>query len=177
MNTRNHIFFYTASFNQFNLIIFILIISFISCNHYDSIQTGGRESTENGRSHHSGEDCMNCHHDPSNGASSSGYWWYIAGTAYNNDGSIAKSGTVEFWSALDSTTTLVHSLPVDRNGNFYTSKIIDFKGGIYPKVISTSGSLLSDTIMVQAVTFSNASCNSCHGHNYDGRNQPHVTFK
>ena len=42
-----------------------------------------------------------------------------------------------------------------------------------PKMISSNG----DTSMTQAVVFNNASCNSCHGNNFDGRNQPHITFK
>ncbi len=155
------------------LLFFLCSLILISCNHYDSITASGRESTPGGRSHNEGRDCMSCHHDGTSSASNSGTWWYIAGTAYNSNGSVASSGKVEFWSSIDSAASLIYSLPVDKNGNFYTSKIINFKTGLYPKVISSNG----DTSMTQAVVFNNASCNSCHGNNADFRNQPKVKFK
>ena len=164
------------SLKKFNLLIFLISVSFISCNHYDAIQTGMKESAANGKSHHHGDDCMSCHHDPYNGASSSGRWWYFAGTAYNNDGSIATSGTVELWSDSLATKTLIYSVPIDRDGNFFTAKIIDFKAGFYPKLVSNITN--ADTLMkLQMVTFSNTSCNGCHGHNADGTNQPVVKFR
>ena len=151
----------------------MIAIILVSCNHYDSITKNVRDSSGGEKSHNAGKDCMTCHHDNYNEASGEGKWWYIAGTAYNKNGTILTSGKVEFWSSLDPKAILVLTLPVDREGNFYTSKIIDFKSGLFPKVISANG----DTIMAQAVTFGNASCNSCHGNNTDGKNLPHVTFK
>lgn len=166
-----------SSSKRNSFFIFIFSISFISCNHYDSIQADGKESIDGGRSHNAGSDCMTCHHDNSNSASSSGTWWYFAGTAYNYDGSLATSGRVELWSDSLAQGTLIYSVPIDRDGNFFTSKIFDFKKGVYPKLVS-GNNVLNDTIMKpQLVSFSTASCNSCHGNNSDGRNQPRVTFK
>lgn len=161
--------------SQINALLFLISVSILtSCNHYDSIQKSGRESGTGEKSHNAGQDCMSCHHSINNEASGEGNWWYIAGTAYNKNGTIATSGKVEFWSTSDiSTAKLVCTLTIDREGNFYTSKIIDFKSGLYPKMISANG----DTSMSSAVTFTNASCNSCHGNNADGRNQSHVKFK
>jgi len=158
---------------KYKTLLFFSVIIFISCNHYDSITKSGRESTSSEKSHNAGKDCMSCHHDNNNEGSGEGKWWYIAGTAYNKNGTIATSGRVEFWDAVDTPHALICSLTIDREGNFYTSKIIDFKTGLYPKMISSNG----DTSMTQAVVFNNASCNSCHGNNFDGRNQPHITFK
>lgn len=171
--------------NKIIILIVLTQLILIGCNHYDSIQTSGRESAAGERSHNAGKDCMSCHHDPSSGASSSDKWWYIAGTAYSRYGSILTSGTVQFWTAPADTSgpkgNLVYSLPIDRSGNFYTSKIINFGNGLFPYVISSTG----DTCMIQSVVYNGspypnsqgASCNSCHGNNGDGRNLQHVTFK
>jgi len=162
---------------KFKLVLLFIILSIIACNHYDSIQKSGRESASGGKSHNAGRDCMSCHHDASNSASSSGTWWYFAGTAYNLDGTIATSGKVELWSDSLAQGTLIYSVPIDRDGNFYTAKIFDFKNGVYPKLVSNISSQ-HDTIMKPLlVTFNNASCNSCHGHNFDGNHQAGVTFR
>ncbi len=174
-----------------NIIFSLFLISLItlvitSCNHYDSIQSSGKESKANGRSHNAGQNCISCHNDNSNEASSSGRWWYFAGTAYNKSGTIASNGgKVELWSNisakaiatghLDSlslaTGTKIYSVEVDREGNFYTSKIFDMRKGFYPRMVAANN---TDTIMTTITA--NGACNSCHGHNADNQNQLHVIF-
>lgn len=166
-----------TSASKFKLSFFMIAIILVSCNHYDSIKTSGKESTSGGKSHNSGQDCMKCHHDNSSEASSSGTWWYFAGTAYNNDGTPATSGKVELWSDSLAQATLIYSVPIDRNGNFFTSKIFDFKSGVYPKLVSSISSAHDAIMKPHLVSFNNASCNSCHGNNSDGTNQPKVKFK
>lgn len=168
------------------IVLFVTsIVSVIACNHYDEIKASGRESSALERSHNPGEDCGGCHNDNSNGASSN--WWYFSGTAYNSNYSPAASGgRIELWTKisanaiatghLDSislaTGNRLYSVEIDRSGNFYTSKIINFEGGFYSRLVSNSG---KDTIMIKPC-LSNTSCNSCHGHNFDGTNQPKLTF-
>lgn len=171
----------TMNFKNRYLILLLAASIFISCNHYDAIQKEVRESSANDdESHKEGEDCMSCHHDNGNEASEEGKWWYFAGTAYNSNGTIAKSGgRVELWTNYDTVAHVVsgeklYSVSVDKKGNFYTSKIIDFKGGFYVRLVSNSN---LDTTMSTKITIGNTSCNSCHGNNYDGRNQPHLKFK
>jgi hypothetical protein len=155
--------------------LFTAAIFAIGCNHYTAIQSNAQDSSPNGKSHNAGEDCMKCHHDPTSGASSEGKWWYFAGTAYSPFGGTAAGGRVELWSDLDSngnvTGKLYYSVPVDKNGNFYSSKIIDFGGGFYPRIVSSSG---TSSVMLQKVTMSNTGCNSCHGHDADGNNQARI---
>lgn len=166
-----------TSSTKFIFFLIAIIVLFISCSHYDSIQTSGRESVAGEKSHNAGKDCMSCHHDNSSSASSSGTWWYFAGTAYNADGSIATSGRVELWSDSLAQKTLIYSVPIDRGGNFYTSKIFNFGNSVYPKLVSDINAAFDTIMKPQLVTFSSSSCNSCHSHNTDGRNQPHITFR
>lgn len=147
-----------------------LIVVVSGCNHYDDIQRSGIVSSQDEESHNEGQNCMTCHHDSKNEASEK--WWYVAGTLYedNAGNNEAKEGLVQLWTGPLATGTLLCSLPLDKEGNFYTQKIIDFQGGYFPIVIYKN-----DTFpMPEKVTgnFLNESCNSCHGNNANGKNTP-----
>jgi hypothetical protein len=130
--------------------------------HYDEIQKNGKESTASEDSHNAGQNCMRCHHDERNEASGTGTWWYFAGTAYTSNGSVVKSGgVVELWSEAGGKGNLIYKVPIDKAGNFYTSKIIDLRGGFFPRIISNNG---QDTSMSQKATgLVDGACNNCHG--------------
>jgi hypothetical protein len=139
---------------------FILIMVFVvvqSCSHYDEIQQNGMESTADGDSHNAGRNCMSCHHEAGNEAY--GLWWYIAGTAFKDDHHVANSGgTVELWTQPNRNGEHLYTLKIDRSGNFYTQKIINFKRGFYPVLISPNGDIKAMTTQI-----TEGACNSCHG--------------
>jgi hypothetical protein len=155
--------------------LFLLTIVLIgACSHYDELQKNGKESTLTARSHNAGEDCMTCHHDA--GSEAYSRWWYVAGTAYSSDGTIAASaGEVQLWTGPRATGSLIYKLPIDENGNFYTEKIINFRGGYFPVIISANDTFA----MSEMVNGDNIykSCNNCHGHNGNDLNTPAITLK
>lgn len=134
--------------------VFSLFI--IACSHYDQLQKNGKESKASGKSHNAGQDCMKCHNDNSNEASSEA-WWYVAGTVYTASGSINTNARIEIWSEPEAKGYKITSLPADKNGNFYTEKILKFNNGSYPIAISGNDT----TYMISA--FNGQGCNSCHG--------------
>jgi hypothetical protein len=149
-------------FNKNSLVWALTIatmFSVIACSHYDEWQRNGIVSTSGSGSHNAGQDCMRCHHDSKNEAS--GKWWNAAGTIFSGGGAPASSaGTVQLWTGPNATGKLVYNLPIDRNGNFYTQKISNFRDGYFPIVISGN-----DTVfMPEKVSGSDVykSCNNCH---------------
>jgi len=53
---------------------------------------------------------------------------------------------------------MIATIEVDASGNFFTTESVDFSGGLYPSVISTSG---QSSYMSASVN--TGDCNSCHG--------------
>lgn len=138
------------------VLILIVILVINACTHTNDIELDLKESSANKESHYAGLDCMSCHHDSKNEASEK--WWYVAGTAYNTDGKINTNGSIELWSGKNSTGTLLKRIYVDKSGNFYTNKIINFVGGCYPVAVSATGNRTA----MQSI-FNGQGCNSCHG--------------
>lgn len=128
----------------------------IACSHYDDLQKSGVESSSSASSHNNGQDCMKCHNSPSNEASSEA-WWNVAGSVYKANGSANTNARIELWSEPNGKGFRILGLNADKNGNFYTEKIVNFNKGCYPIAISGS-----DTIAMGA-QFVGGGCNSCHG--------------
>lgn len=140
--------------------LFALVVLAISCSHYDELMTKGAQS-ETGveESHNPGQNCMQCHNQNGNEAVREGGWWNIAGTAFEKQNEPAQEGFIQLWTGPNQTGALVYELPIDKLGNFYTAKIVDFKGGFYPVLLDKDkkwrkkmGSLIQT-----------GACNSCHG--------------
>lgn len=144
------------------LIIFTIIAVISSCNHYDELQKNAKESMAgDDESHNAGQNCMSCHNKGGfNEAVQDGGWWNIAGTAFNG-ANYAKDGSVELWTEANRTGTLIYKLSIDDLGNFYTGKIVNFRGGAFPVLIDKNGNIKK---AMQSSTV-NGSCNSCHGIN------------
>jgi hypothetical protein len=142
------------------LVIFALVLFISGCSHFDEIQKSAKESMAgDDESHNSGQNCMSCHNQGGiNEAVQEGGWWNIAGTAYKL-GNTANEGTVELWTGPNRTGSLIYKLAIDELGNFYTAKIIHFKGGAFPVLIDKNGNMNK---AMQSSTL-NGSCNSCHG--------------
>jgi cytochrome c553 len=144
------------------LIISILGISLFvtACSHYDEIQKNAKESMAgDDESHNSGQNCMSCHNKGGNSeAVREGGWWNIAGTAYQS-GRVAREGSVELWTGPNRTGSLIYKLTIDELGNFYTGKIVNFRGGVFPILVDKNGNMIK---AMQSSTL-NGACNSCHG--------------
>ncbi len=105
-------------------------------------------------SHHSGQNCMDCHVSGNSGEG----WFTVAGTVYDNTLNVTyPNALVELYTGPNSTGTLITTIEVDALGNFYTTKSVDLKEGLYPTVVGNSES----TVMAGAIT--TGQCNQCHG--------------
>lgn len=141
----------------FTLVVLWSGLTLQSCSHYDEIMKNGKESSPGENSHNAGRNCMSCHNDNSNEASEK--WWYVAGTVFKDDKKVSEaSGSIELWTQPNRAGELLYKLPVDKSGNFYTAKIINFKGGFYPVFVGNNQKTKEMTTKT-----SNGSCNSCHG--------------
>lgn len=105
-------------------------------------------------SHKAGQDCMICHVSGGDGEG----WFTVAGTVYESGlTSIYPNATVKLYTGSNGTGDLVSTVEVDQNGNFYTTKIIDFGTGLYILVEGNT----STKNMYASIT--SGKCNSCHG--------------
>lgn len=146
--------------NRYYILFTFIVFSFlVACSHYDELQKNSKESKAGeDESHNTGQDCMSCHNNSSNEASSEG-WWNVAGSVFSNN-SPANNVTVELWSEPKGKGYKIVSLTSDKKGNFYTNKIINFNGGCYVKVTDGTKVKYMDQIFA-----GNKSCSSttCHG--------------
>ena len=106
------------------------------------------------RSHNMGMNCMNCHNENGTGDG----WFEIAGTVYDSSQINTYPGaTVKLYTGPNGSGTLVYTIEVDTKGNFHTTEMIDFSGGLHPVVVGNAGSKsMTSTISI-------GDCNSCHG--------------
>jgi hypothetical protein len=136
------------------LLLIIALIASFSCSK-KTAGTGLLTSAYNDtRSHDVGTACLSCHN---NGGSNS-YWFYAAGTVYKPDTSLLNPNcTVYLFTKGNGGGTLIALMPVDAKGNFYTTTIFDYQGGLYPGVKSPSGE-----VRYMQNNTTNGDCNSCH---------------
>jgi hypothetical protein len=99
---------------------------------------------------------MDCHYDGNNP-----YVYTVAGTVYqlNDFNSIYPDATINFYSGPNGTGTLVGTMEVDANGNFYTTQAMDFSTGVYPVIEGTAG----EPLIYMGNFITHGECNSCHG--------------
>ena len=132
------------------------MIAFQSCDR-DENETKISSFTSN-ESHKAGENCMACHVSGGDGEG----FFKVAGTVYNEQNtSVYPGATIKLYDGPNSTGTLVASIQVDENGNFYSTEDIDFSSGLYPSVVGSN----STEHMPSATT--TGACNSCHGGSVD----------
>jgi 5-hydroxyisourate hydrolase-like protein (transthyretin family) len=139
-------------------ILVLLAISVIFLNSCsESVSSNGEtkiSSFSDDDSHNNGQNCMGCH---LSGGSGEG-WFKTAGTVYDTTGTKPSAGaTIKLYTKLNGEGTLVKTIQVDKNGNFYSTEIVDFESGLYPVVISAS-----NTIKYMPQATSSGACNSCH---------------
>lgn len=132
---------------------FFACIAIYSCTHVSGtfISTHGSMA---GRSMK--DDCMQCHLP---GATEGAF--SVAGTVFRGNGTTRDpNGTVYLFAkpnAYDTKDSIITTIEVDGNGNFYSTHPYDLSAGFYPAVIS------GDTLHHMQSMTNVGSCNSCHG--------------
>jgi len=110
-------------------------------------------SFNSNESHNMGENCMNCHKKGGDGEGI----FTIAGTVYDAaQTSTFPNATVKIYTGSNASGSLVANLEVDKNGNFYTTKSIDFGNKLYALVEGNNGPKYMQS------GISSGACNSCH---------------
>ncbi|RJP61788.1 MAG: hypothetical protein C4539_19260 [Ignavibacteriales bacterium] len=108
---------------------------------------GPKTSSYNSSSHKEGKSCIGCH-----------YQAEVFGTVYNSDQRETVSNVIiKFSTASDSSGVIMSSLEADKNGNFYTTEKIKYKG-LYTLVQRSDG---TNTLYMQTPVES-GDCNKCH---------------
>jgi len=136
----------------------ILIISgslVSSCSHYEM----GKKETKiseigDDESHNNGRNCMDCHKTGGEGEG----WFQAAGSVYKSDKQTHNpNGKIYLFTDPDGQGTLKYTFEVDGEGNFYTTKTINFEGGLYPVHENTKGvkKFMQSPII-------SGQCQSCH---------------
>jgi hypothetical protein len=111
-------------------------------------------SHNSSKSHNMGQNCMNCHKQ---GGSGEG-WFNIAGTVYDSlKISTYPNATVNLYTGPNGTGSLKYTIDVDAFGNFYTTRSIDFSGGLYASVQGASSTKYMSSVITTG------QCNGCHG--------------
>lgn len=112
-------------------------------------QAGGTSS------HKAGENCMHCHqvYGPGPGL------FTAAGTAFTPGGTPQTGGTLELRTGPAGSGDLVLSVPVDANGNFYTTAALPLPDQqLFPTVLSPDG----ERYNAMPFPTASAACNMCH---------------
>lgn len=138
--------------SSINLIALFFITGLLnSCEE----QFTGKFSTYNSQgSHNVGMDCKQCHYKGGEGE----YDWEVAGTVYNETGTLTKPNTtIKLYTGFYGTGKLKYTIEVDAYGNFYTTKNIRFGSGLFPSIVGDS------ITKHMSAPITTGSCNSCHG--------------
>ena len=112
------------------LISSLLMIVLQSCEKESENENESKISSNgSNNSHHTGQDCMNCHKQSGSGEG----WFVVAGSVYNSLKTIAyPNPTVKLYTGPNGTGTLKYTIQGDALGNFFTTASIDFGSGLYP---------------------------------------------
>ena len=138
------------------LLVAIMLSSLFACSDDmggddDVMKVSKNDSFD---SHNAGQTCQDCHR---NGGNGSGIFT-VAGTVYqmNNLDQVYPNTTIHLYTQPNGQGSLVTSIEVDANGNFYTTADINWGAGLYTAVTSVMGT----NYMSSSVD--RGDCNSCH---------------
>ena len=163
--------------NLAGVLFLILVFQISGCSSEDAFTGGGYDNednlntveapiarekiSQNGSTishtdNRRGRNCMDCHFEGNNP-----YIYTVAGTVYQLDdlNAVYPDATIKLYSDANGAGTLLATIEVDSNGNFYTTQPMDFSGGVYPVVEGNAGE--PPIYMGNFVT--TGRCNSCHG--------------
>ncbi|NOT51790.1 MAG: hypothetical protein HOP10_11005 [Chitinophagaceae bacterium] len=137
------------------LVTFVILFS-QSCDTEADKSNASRHGES--KSHLSGYACMYCHQP--NGQSKNKF--SVAGTILNEARSaIQPTAVIKLYTKSKGQGKLIATIKTDALGNFYTTKEIDFKAGLFPTLLGTPG-VKEDTKHMKRRIF-NGNCNGCHG--------------
>jgi len=105
-----------------------------------------------GRSHNTGQNCMNCHYQEGPGAG----WYSLAGSVSGN----YQNHSIRVFDALSQ--DLLATVEVDLLGNFYTTESINFSNGTTVDIVDGQGQV----IKAMSTIVTNGQCNLCHNNNF-----------
>jgi len=125
----------------------------LSCEKEKGEQIDATSTSTSAKSHNTGQNCQNCHKSGGQGDG----WFNVAGSVYNNTQTVPYiTAKVQLRTAAAGGGNLIKEIPVDMNGNFYTTNPVDFGTGLYVSVVGgTVTKYMGDKITTGA-------CNSCH---------------
>jgi hypothetical protein len=127
---------------------------FTACEKEEGENETRISSYHSDESHHTGENCMNCH---SSGGPGEG-WFTIAGTVYAEDQSTPyPNATIRLYTGSGESGSLKATVEVDQKGNFYTTENIDFGDGLYAVSEGETSTKNMGTLLTTG------KCNQCHG--------------
>ncbi|HMK05439.1 MAG TPA: hypothetical protein VK489_14660 [Ferruginibacter sp.] len=113
-------------------------------------------------SHFFGLNCQSCH---VKGRKGSGCFT-VAGSVFDEDRSkIYKNPVVKLYTQPRGGGKLVATLTGDKLGNFFTTKEIDFGGGLFATLVGTPG--VKEPIKHMLRPIFTGDCNNCHGKNFE----------
>lgn len=139
------------------LLAALLSSSVVACGGAsETASAGGPSSSHYGGtySHRAGENCVGCHRPGRDGVG----WFTVAGTVYEPNLSVVNPDTtVRLFTGPGATGTLVGTIEVDALGNFYTTRPIDFSGGLYPVLYG------KQDVEYKALVTTSGECSRCHG--------------
>ena len=127
---------------------------FTACEKEEGENETSISSYRSDDSHHTGENCMNCHRSGGPGEG----WFNVAGTVYDKDlNTPYPNATIRLYEGPGGTGTLKAIVEADQKGNFYTTEQIDFGEGLY----AVAEGETTTRFMGSALT--SGQCNQCHG--------------
>lgn len=130
----------------------IITLFFVACEKENETKISSHNSNE---SHKTGQNCMNCHKSGGEGEG----WFVVAGSVYKNDlVNIYSNADIKLSTEPQGAGAVFKTIEVDQSGNFYTTELVNFDGGLYVSVIGTNG---EEVFMDSKIT--HGKCNSCHG--------------
>jgi hypothetical protein len=135
---------------------FVLLLQASSCRRKENNCTATRISILGfGSSHNSGQSCQNCHAFQGIGVGC----FTTSGTIYRDNGyDFYPDGEIRMYTQPDGQGENRGTLYTDNTGNFYSTRPIDYSGGLYPVLIDGNDKAY---YMVSPVDEGN--CNRCHG--------------
>lgn len=135
-----------------------LFVTVVSCD--DSRRKGNCDedkvsAANDDDSHNNGQNCMSCHVSGGKGEGC----FNAAGSVYDSlQQNPHTGGYITLYTGPNGTGTIAAKIPVDKNGNFYTTNQINFGTGLYPAATSANGKT-----KYMGTSIPSGQCNSCHG--------------
>jgi hypothetical protein len=113
-------------------------------------------------SHFFGLNCQSCHVKGRKGPGC----FTVAGSVFDEDRSkIYRNPIVKLYTQPKGGGKLVATLTGDKLGNFFTTKEIDFGGGLFATLVGTPG--VKEPIKHMLRPIFTGDCNNCHGKNFE----------